>query len=238
MALYCRYCGEEMKQPKEAFCYKCHKEGSAVDFFYRKIKEQNKLTLIEDEQDFLRSDGSGIIVCAVIMELCSLFLPAFDIYSRLTGGEELLPLPFIIFFGIGIVFFAYAGIIGFQMYTLNRKFFKAGLRLHILVLKIFFSFIHTVFGHNRQGRRYFDSLHSIPNIKKKMKPIDYTAYLIDKLANGEENAAEQQWQHIEEKPKNKEADPNKWRCDFCRYYNKYSDYRCRSCGKERSLERR
>lgn len=40
-----------MNRPQDRFCYKCRKEGSAVDRFYRKIKEKDKLPLNETEQD-------------------------------------------------------------------------------------------------------------------------------------------------------------------------------------------
>ncbi len=57
MAKYCRYCGEKMSRPKDRFCYKCRREGRAVDRFYRKIPEEDKATLTEDEQDALRAEG-------------------------------------------------------------------------------------------------------------------------------------------------------------------------------------
>lgn len=224
MAKYCRYCGEKMNRPQDRFCYKCRKEGSAVDGFYRKIKEEDKLPLNETEQDILRADGLGTFLGICILEFAPLVFMGFDIYSLLSGGGGLISSYLRVFLIFIIVLLAYIGITAFQLFMLKKRAFRH--KWKIWIYKTFESWIYF-----RNSSRYV--VHMVGTLPKKLKRAELIANLIGKLANGEEEG----FQLMNEK-QHEETDKETWSCGFCGYENTYSSYACKSCGKERIMERR
>lgn len=216
MAKYCRYCGEKMSRPKDAFCYKCRREGSAVDRFYRKIPMQDKSSLTEDEQDILRADGLYTVVGIFILELAPLILLGFDIYSLLSGYGGLISLALRTVLIAVIVFLAYIGIIAFRLFMLKKRTFKH--KFNIWIYRIFKSWVNV-----RNSSRYV--VHMVGTLPKKIKREEFIAHLMEKLAYSEEL--------ITARYEEQEREDDTWKCGFCGYKNTYSSYSCKSCGNER-----
>lgn len=225
MAKYCRYCGEKMNSPRDAFCYKCRREGKAVDRFYRKIPDQNKVSLTEDEQDILRADGFDTFWCTFILELAPLVFLGFDVYSLLAGYGGLISGVLRAVLIVIIVFLAYIGIIAFRLFMLKKSTFKH--KFNIWVYKIFESWVNF-----RNSSRYV--VHMVGTLPKRMERVELIAHLMEKLAYGEELVAAPQ---KERKGQREEKGGGTWKCGFCGYKNTYSSYSCKSCGKEKNKER-
>lgn len=224
MAKYCRFCGEKMNRPQDRFCYKCRREGSAVDRFYRKIKEEDKLPLNETEQDILRADGLDTLIGICILEFAPLVFLGFDIYSLLSGNGGLISSYLRVFLICIIAFLAYIGIIAFQLFMLKKRAF--GHKWKIWIYKTF-----TVWVSARNSSRYV--VHIVGTLPKKIKRAELIANLMSKLVNEEEEGSQPVCERQHE-----ETDKETWSCGFCGYENTYSSYICKSCGKERNIERR
>ncbi len=221
MAKYCRYCGEKMSRPQDRFCYKCRREGSAVDRFYRKIPEEDKASLTEDEQDALRAEGIDTILCAVITGIFVLPFLLVDIACYLfeTGWKLSIFSKTVLI--LIIILAVRIGIMGHQLFMLKKKAFRK--KSSIILYKVFFSFMHI---RSRSGSVF----HMVTTLPKGLKEVDKFAYLMKKLAYGEKIAAAP--------PQVKSAKyVGSWKCGFCGYKNTYSSYSCKSCGKERIKER-
>lgn len=124
MSKYCRYCGEKMRRSDDCFCYKCRREGIAVDRFYRKIPYQDKASLTEDEQDALRFNGVDTMVCAVVILSIPAFFLGFELYSYLKGSGLWVSLGIRIFLILLLLFAVYLEILGIQLFRLRKKHFK------------------------------------------------------------------------------------------------------------------
>lgn len=225
MAKYCRYCGEKMNQPKDNFCYKCRKEGTAVDKFYRKIPEEDKASLTEDEQDALRAEGIGTIACAVVIIIFLLPILYLDISSYIYGLDWKFPIFLKVFLILIIVFAVRLGIMGHQLFMLKKKAFRK--KSNIILYKVFFYLVHI----RSRGGSVF---HMVTTLPRGLREVDKFAYLMEKLASDEPCA-------VSPAPQEKRQDENDddtWKCGFCGYTNTYSNYSCKSCGKERIKERR
>lgn len=217
MAQYCRYCGEKMKQPKDRFCYKCRREGSAVDGFYRKIPEKDKILLTEDEQDILRGAGSETMVCAfLIIMLFPLPFIILGVVFLLYELDEQYPIglwiALIAIFAVSVKMF----ILGWQLFMLKRK--PCGKKLNIFLYKEFYLITHIKYN----------------NIRHKKAFCAFVVCTMEKFALGEDGLPPER-ETVEEQEKM--ADKN-WKCGFCGYVNEYSSYSCKSCGKERIKVRR
>lgn len=217
MAQYCRYCGEKMKQPEDRFCYKCRREGSAVDRYYRKIKEEDKIPLTEDEQDVLRGAGMETMVCScTLIILLQLPFIILGVVFLLYGLDSPYPIglwiALIAVFAVSVKMF----ILGWQMFMLKRK--PCGKKLNIFLYKEFYSITHVNYN----------------NIRRKRELCALVADTMEKFALGEDGLPPEP--KISEE-REKAADKN-WKCGFCGYVNTYSSYSCKSCGKERIKERR
>ncbi len=226
MAKYCRYCGKKMSRPKDRFCYKCHREGSAVDRFYRKIPEEDKASLTEDEQDALRSEGTDTMLCAVITGIFVLPLLLVDIAFYIYGaGWQLSIFPRTVLILI-IILAVRIGIMGHQLFMLKKKAFRK--KSSIILYKVFFSFIHI---RSRSGSIF----HMVTTLPRGLRAVDKFAYLMEKLASDEEPHSVYS---MPQEKRQDEKDDDTWKCGFCGYVNTYSSYSCKSCGKERIKERR
>lgn len=215
MAKYCRYCGEVMKQPKDRFCYSCRRSGDAVDRYYRKIKEEDKIPLTEDEQDLLRGAGMETMACAGLIILFPLPFVIWDMTNLLAGGGSQLSA------GIWITFIAITAlsvkmfILGCQLYMLKRK--ACGKRLNIFLYKEFYSITHV----NSNRLRYKNAFR------------DYVVCTMEKFALGADGLPPER----EIEGEREKANDKNWRCGFCGYENTYSHYSCKSCDKERIKEK-
>lgn len=141
MAKYCRYCGEVMKRPNDAFCYKFRRAGSAVDRYYRKIKEEDKIPLTEDEQDLLRGAGIETMMCAfMIIILFPLPLMILGAVLQFSGVGALFPVGLWTALIAVTAFSVKMFILGRQMYALKRK--ACGKKINIFLYKTFYSIAH------------------------------------------------------------------------------------------------
>lgn len=141
MAKYCRYCGKVMKQPKDRFCYSCRRSGDAVDRYYRKIKEEDKIPLTEKEQDFLRGAGMETMICAIfIIILFPLPLFIFGAVLQFSGVGSLFPVGLWTALIAVTAFSVKMFILGRQMYALKRK--ACGKKINIFLYRTFYSIAH------------------------------------------------------------------------------------------------
>ncbi len=231
MAKYCRHCGEKMPQPKDAFCYKCRKDGEAVDHLYRKIREEDKTPLNDYEQDTLREAVSYHIVmlsivvfaCIIVMAaLISIILSshAFTSSSVLAGLAGIIPLLALVLFG------GYSVFVEAKLYFFRKDFFKSNLNYKIAI-------ITTVTGLIRPyGTRKVKASHRqiVQLTVREYRVLEI--YLIDKLLGRLRQGENIEIFSVAAKAANKQ-DPNKWICKFCGYENPRSAVTCKSCGKEK-----
>lgn len=129
-----------MSRPGDRFCYKCRREGGAVDRFYRKIPEQDKASLTEDEQDALRFLGMDNMACAVVIFAFPAGFLGFELYSFLTGGGLWVSHGIRIFLVLLLLFAVYLEILGIQLFKLRKKTFQK--KINISILKTVFSIAH------------------------------------------------------------------------------------------------
>lgn len=220
MAKYCRYCGEKMSRPQDRFCYKCRREGTAVDRFYRKIPEEDKASLTENEQDALRAEGIDTMACAVITVIFTLPILLADIACYFYGVGWQIRISLKVLLILIIVFAVRLGIMGYQLFMLKKKAFRK--KGNIILYKVFFYFINI----RSRGRSVF---HMVTTLPRGLREVDKFVYLMKKLASDEPRSVSPAPQ---EKRQDKKNDGT-WKCGFCGYKNTYSSYICKSCGKER-----
>lgn len=224
MAKYCRYCGEVMKQPKDRFCYSCRRSGDGVDRFYKKISEEDKFPLNEIEQDVLRYDGLETIIGNGLVMLFPLPFLCVDISFILGGYGKFIPYSVRIFFIVMVVILAYVMFLGLRLFMLKKNAFK--LKFNVWIYKTFKSLFYF-----RRGSYYI--VFKVGASQKKLQRAEFLEYLMNKFANEEDDEAQYEYEKLPPK-----EDKSIWICGFCGYKNKYSDYSCKSCGKERIKERR
>lgn len=220
MAKYCRYCGQKMSEPRDGFCYLCRREGKPVDRFYRRIREEEKAPLTEDEQDLLRGEGEGVFLGALILGVLPLFFLVMDFYARVidpTVGTRISIPGMRLFLGAALAYIVYIAFLGFQMYALKRKAFK--LRLNIRLIA---SFCRLAEARYRTGNVIL-----LATLPRAMKRVDAVVFILEKFADGEGK----------EVPAPKKAPvktgENTWICRFCGYENRKASFSCKSCGKEK-----
>lgn len=210
MAKYCRYCGKVMKQPKDRFCYSCRRSGDAVDRYYRKIKEEDKIPLTEKEQDFLRGAGMETMICAIfIIILFPLPLFIFGAVLQFSGVGSLFPVGLWTALIAVTAFSVKMFILGRQMYALKRK--ACGKKINIFLYRTFYSITHA----------------NSMQLRKKQAVCTVAVCIMEKFALGENGLQPEQ----ETKEERGTADNKNRKCAFCGYENAYSDYSCKSCGK-------
>lgn len=220
MAKYCRYCGQKMSATRDCFCYLCRREGKPVDRFYRRIREEDKAPLTEDEQDLLRTEGLDVFIGAPILGFLPLLFLLLDFYARVIDPSfgTRISIPGIRLFLVFVLIFAlYIAFLGFQMYALKRRFFK--FRLNIRLFALFCRITETRY---RMG-----NLITLATLPRAMRRVDAVVFLLEKFADGEGKAV----------PPPKKApvktDKNTWICLFCGYENGKASFACKSCGKEK-----
>lgn len=221
MAKYCRYCGNKMSDPRDRFCYVCRREGNPVDRFYRRIREEDKAPLTEDEQDLLRAEGLDVFVGTLIGGFLPLFFLFMDFYARVidpTVGTRISIPGFRLILGIVLAYMLYIAFLGFQMFALKRRFFKC--RLNIRLFSLFCRLVETRY---RAG-----NVIMLATLPRAMRKVDAVAFLLEKFADGEGK----------EVPAPKKAPvktgKDTWICRFCGYENRKASFSCKSCGKEKS----
>lgn len=221
MAKYCRYCGQKMSAPRDCFCYLCRREGKPVDRFYRRIGEEEKAPLTEDEQDLLREEGVGVFLGALILGFLPLFFLFMDFYARVIDpsvGTRISIPGMRLFLGVALAYIVYVAFLGLQIYTLKRKLFKR--RLNI---RLFASFCRFAEARYRAGNVIL-----LATLPRAMKKVDAVVFLLEKFADGEGKAV----------PAPKKAPvktgKNTWICRFCGYENRRESFACKSCGKEKN----
>lgn len=206
----------KMSEPRDRFCYECRKEGSPVDFFYRLIKEEDKVPLTEDEQDLLRSAGAEAIFAGLFWGFFPLLFLFLDFYTRVIDqtGEMQLSLGIRLWLGFVLAFMAYVTFLGFQMCALKRTVFRH--RLNIRLYAFFYKAVHA-----RNMRRNVIMLATLP---RAMRAVDAIVFVLEKFAGGEGKAAPVVKKHAK-------TDTKMWVCSFCGYENTKASYSCTSCGK-------
>lgn len=220
MAKYCRYCGEKMSESRDCFCYKCRREGKPVDRFYRRIREEDKAPLIEEEQDLLRSEGKDAIACGIVIDFFALPFVILDFCARVIDpsiGTKLsawlsIILILLVLFGGYIIF------LGSQMLLLKRKVFrfKPNIRLYVSFIKLL------------EIRRKSEYLIPLITLPEAMKRADAISFLLEKFADGEGKETP------EAKKKRGQENSQTWVCRFCGYENRKASFACKSCGKEKN----
>lgn len=202
MAKYCRYCGKKISDPRDPFCYSCRKPGMPVDFFYRFAK---KVDLDEDDIDWIRYGGEGLVLMALITALLPAFMLTFALMVNAGDPIEKDRVPdwmIAILIGILIILLIYM-IVGVGLMRLDKRFVDRKWKISLIMLFFW------LFRGRNAGRACRERDHALK--------IAFTH-----LATGE-------------KPAKRIREPEKplpgWKCHFCGYQNPSSRMECKSCGK-------
>lgn len=221
MAKYCRYCGQKMSEPRDCFCYLCRREGKPVDRFYRRIREEEKAPLTEDEQDLLRTEGQDAFFAGLILGFLPLFFLFLDFYARVidpTVGTRISIPGARLVLGLVLAYALYISFLGLQMYALKRKVFK--FRLNIRLFAVFCKLAETRY---RMG-----NVITLATLPRAMRRVDAVVFLLEKFADSEGKEVPPP------KKAPKKTGKNTWLCRFCGYENRKESFACKSCGKEKN----
>ncbi len=204
MAGYCRYCNEKTSDPRDPFCYSCRKPGMPVDYFYRFAK---KVDLDEDDIDWIRYGGKGLVLMALVGALFPAFLLTFALMVNAGDPVERDRAPdwmIAILIVILIILLLYL-IVGIGLMRLDKRFVDRKWKIAIIMLFFWLSS-----GMNA-GRACRERDHALK--------IAFTHF-----ATGEKPV-----KRIEESAKPLPG----WKCRFCGYENGKASFACKSCGKEK-----
>lgn len=216
MAKYCRYCKEIMKNPGDKFCYKCHKEGDPVGFFYRFA---TPVDISEFEKDVIRETGGNLLLSSLIMSVLPISFFVLIICVLCNEPVSVVMICIFVLTIASFLAFVWVGFTGFRLTLLSQKAVNKKWKIALIV--------HAASEPmNRRGATLTSSkLNGIPKAVRK-KVLEKT---LIHLAEAEKSAPPEK---IEPNLIVRTPGEN-WKCSFCGYVNPSERIDCKSCGKTR-----